>query len=87
MTKAEFVEKYAEKTGMSKKAAGEAIDAFFETVSGALKSGEKVVFPGVFSAEKVHKAARTGRNPQTGEAMQIAAKDVIKAKLNEKLLG
>lgn len=86
MTKGEFIEKYAEKTGMNKAEAGRAIDAFFGVVSDALKSGDKVVFPGLFKAEASERAARTGRNPQTGEEMQIPAKKVVKAKLSDKLL-
>lgn len=86
MTKAEFIEKYAEKTSMNKAEAGRAIDAFFDTVSDALKAGDKVVFPGVFKAEVGQRSARTGRNPQTGEEMQIPAKKVVKAKISDKLL-
>lgn len=86
MTKAEFIEKYAEKTGMNKAEAGRAIDAFFGTLSDALKGGYKVVFPGVFKAEVGVRAARMGRNPQTGEEMQIAEKKVVKAKFSDKLL-
>ena len=87
MTKVEFVEKYAEKTGMSKKDAAAAVKAFFEVTADALKAGDKVVFPGTFKAEVTTRAARTGRNPQTGEEMQIPAKKAIKAKLSDKLLG
>ena len=87
MTKAEFVEKYAEKTGMSKKDAANAVNAFFEVTADALKAGDKVVFPGTFKAEVTERAERTGRNPQTGEAMVFPAKKVIKAKLSDKLLG
>lgn len=87
MNKTEFVEKYAEKTGLSKKDAAAAVNAFFEVTADALKAGDKIVFPGVFKAEVGERAARTGRNPQTGEEVQIAAKKVIKAKLSDKLLG
>lgn len=87
MTKAEFVEKYAEKTGFTKKDAAAAVDAFFGVVSDAMKAGDKVVFPGVFKAEVVERAARTGKNPHTGEEMTIPAKKAIKAKLSDKLLG
>lgn len=86
MTKAGFVAKYAEKTGMSKKDAGMAVDAFFDVTSEALKAGDKVVFPGVFKAEVTERAERTGRNPQTGEEMVIPAKKAIKAKFSDKLL-
>ena len=86
MTKAEFVAKYAEKTGMSQKAAGEAVDAFFETVSDALQAGERIVMPGKLKIEKGIRAARTGKNPQTGEPVEIPEKTVIKAKFSDKLL-
>ena len=55
MTKAEFVEKYAEKTGMTKKDAANAVNAFFEVTADALKAGDKVVFPGTFKAEVTEK--------------------------------
>ena len=77
MTKSEFIEKYAEKTGMSKKDAAAAVNAFFEVTADTLKAGDKIVFPGVFKAEVGERAARTGRNPQTGEEVQIAAKKGI----------
>jgi DNA-binding protein HU-beta len=87
MTKAEFVVKFAEKTGLSKKDAANAVNAFFEVTADALKAGDKVVFPGTFKAEVAQRAARTGRNPLTGAEMQIPAKKVVKAKLSDKLLG
>ena len=86
MTKAEFVEKYAEKTGMSKKDAAEAIKAFFEVTADALKAGDKVVFPGTFKAEVTERKERKGRNPITGKEITIPAKKSIKAKFSDKLL-
>ena len=87
MTKAEFVVKFAEKTGMSKKDAANAVNAFFEVTADALKAGDKVVFPGTFKAEVSERKARTGRNPITGETLNIPAKKVVKAKLSDKILG
>ena len=87
MTKAEFVEKFAEKTGFSKKDAAAAVDAYHAVIADAMKAGEKVVNPGVVKVEVKDVAARTGRNPQTGEEMQIPAKKSIKAKFSDKLLG
>ena len=87
MTKAEFVAKYAEKTGMSKKDAANAVSAFFEVTADALKAGDKVVFPGVFKAEVSERSERIGRNPSTGAEIKIPAKKVVKAKLSDKLLG
>ena len=87
MTKAEFIIKYAEKTGMSKKEAANAVNAFFEVTANALKAGDKVVFPGVFKAEITERKARTGRNPLTGEEIKIPAMKTIKVKMSNKLLG
>ena len=87
MTKAEFVVKFAEKTGMSKKDAANAVNAFFEVTADALKAGDKVVFPGTFKAEVSERKAITGRNPITGETLNIPAKKVVKAKLSDKILG
>ena len=87
MPTAEFVAKYAKKTGMSKKDAAEAVNAFFEVTAEALKDGEKVVFPGLFKAEVTERKERTGRNPLTGKEITIPAKKSIKAKFSDKLLG
>jgi DNA-binding protein HU-beta len=86
MTKAEFVVRFAKKTGMSKKDAANAVNAFFEVTSEALKAGDKVVFPGVFKAEITERKARTGRNPMTGAEVEIPAKKAIKAKFSDKLI-
>ena len=85
MTKGEFVERFAEKTGMSKKAAADAVEAFIGTIEETVKAGDKVVFPGTFKAELKDIPARTGRNPQTGEEMIIPAKKAIKVKVTAKL--
>jgi DNA-binding protein HU-beta len=87
MTKAEFIEKFAEKTGFSKKDAAIAVDAYHEVISDAVKAGDKIVIPGVLKVEVKEQAARTGRNPRTGEEMEIPAKKAIKAKFSDKLLG
>ena len=87
MTKAEFIVKFAEKTGFSKKDSAKAVNAFFEVAGDALKDGEKLVFPGLFKAEVTERKARTGRNPLNGQEIQIPAKKSIKAKFSDKLLG
>ena len=87
MTKAEFIAKYAEKTGMNKKDAAKALNAFFEVTSEALNAGDKVVFPGLFKAEVKERAARKGRNPITGAEVDIPAKKTLKVKFSDKLLG
>ena len=73
MNKTEFVQKIAEKTGSTKKDAAAFVDAYAEVITEALKSGDKVAFPGFGTYEVRERAARTGRNPATGETIQIAA--------------
>lgn len=87
MTKAEFIIRFSERTGMSKKDATNAINTFFDITADALKAGDKVVFPGTFKAEVTERKARTGRNPLTGEKIDIPAKKSIKVKFSDKLLG
>ena len=86
MTKVEFVVKFAEKTGMSKKDAAKAVNAFFEVAADALKDGDKIVFPGTFKAEVTERKERKGRNPITGKEITIPAKKSIKDKFSDKLL-
>ena len=73
MTKSEFVDAVAEKAGLSKRDAGEAVDAFLGTIESELAKGGEVAFSGFGKFSVSHRAARTGRNPQTGAPMQIAA--------------
>ena len=76
MTKVEFVEKYAEKTGMSKKDAAAALDALTSTITEALKAEGKLAIPSLGTFELRERAARTGKNPRTGEKVEISAKKV-----------
>ncbi|NRD76538.1 HU family DNA-binding protein [Bacillus sp. BRMEA1] len=73
MNKTELINAVAEASELSKKDAGKAIDALFETISNALKNGDKVQLIGFGNFEVRDRAARTGRNPQTGEEIEIAA--------------
>lgn len=73
MTKSEFVDAVAEKAGLSKRDAAEAVDAVLGTIESELSKGGEVAFSGFGKFSVSHRAARTGRNPQTGAAMQIAA--------------
>ncbi len=77
MTKTELTNAVAENTGLTKKEADAAIMATFGAIAGALKNGEKVQIPGFGIFEVKERAARTGRNPQTGEAMQISASRTV----------
>jgi DNA-binding protein HU-beta len=85
MTKSEFVGKIAEKTGSTKIDAEKAVNAFLEIVTEALKSGDKVAFTGYGSFEVTERAAREGRNPQTGEPIQIKAVKIPKFKAGKGL--
>jgi DNA-binding protein HU-beta len=90
MTKAELIDAVAEKAGTSKADAERAVDAFFEVVVDNAKKGDKVAWPGFGSFSTTRRAARTGRNPQTGApvnvpastALKFSASSVLKAQLN-----
>lgn len=73
MNKADLVGKIAEKAGLTKKDAEKAINAFVASVQEALVKKDKVQLIGFGTFEVKERAARTGRNPQTGEAIKIAA--------------
>ena len=75
MTKADLTSAVAE-TGMSKKEAAAAVDAVIGAIKGALAKGEKVSLIGFGSFSVKRRKARTGRNPQTGKAIKIKAKNV-----------
>ncbi len=76
MTKQEMLDKIVAKTGETKKATDETVKAFVEVVTEALAAGEKVQLVGFGTFETRERAARTGKNPQTGEALQIPAAKV-----------
>lgn len=73
MNKAELIEAIAKKADISKIKAGEAIDAFVDSVTAALKSGDTVTLVGFGSFSTAARAARVGRNPKTGKEIKIAA--------------
>ena len=75
-TKAEFVDKVAAKSGLSKKDAGAAVDAVIGSIEDSLKSGDEVSFTGFGKFHVANRGAREGRNPRTGETMTIAASRV-----------
>ena len=85
MTKAELVAKIAEKAGTTKADAERGVNAFLEAVTEALASGEKVSFSGFGSFEVAERAAREGRNPQTGEKLQLKASKAPKFKAGKVL--
>lgn len=73
MNKSELVNAISEKTGSSKKASEASLNAITEIISEELKKGEKVQLVGFGTFEVRHRAARKGKNPQTGEELRIPA--------------
>jgi len=73
MTKAELVAMVAKKSGLSKTDTEKVLNAFQETVINAVKNGDKVSLVGFGCFEQIHRNARKGRNPQTGEEINIPA--------------
>jgi len=73
MNKTQLIDVVANKTGLKKKEADAAVVAVIEAIEEALKSGEKVQLIGFGTFEVKERAARTGRNPATGETIEIAA--------------
>jgi DNA-binding protein HU-beta len=80
MNKSELVDCVAADAGISKAAAKAALESVTTNVTNSLKKGEKVALVGWGTWSVSKRAARTGRNPQTGAAIQIKAKNVVKFK-------
>jgi len=73
MNKAELIEAVADSTDVSKAAAGRSVDVTFEAITNALQKGDTVTLVGFGTFSVRDRAARTGRNPRTGEVIQIKA--------------
>jgi DNA-binding protein HU-beta len=74
MNKADLVEKAAAAAGLTKTETAKALEAINATIVAAVKAGDKVTLVGFGTYSSVSRAARTGRNPQTGAALKISAK-------------
>jgi DNA-binding protein HU-beta len=85
MKKAEFIDAVAEKAGLSKKDANEALNAILETITDALKDGKTVSFIGFGSFSTVRRAAREARVPLTGKTVQIPVRNAVKFKVGKSL--
>jgi DNA-binding protein HU-beta len=81
----ELVAAVAEKTGSSQKTVNEVLDSVFDVFATSVANGEKITIPGWLAVERTDRAARTGRNPQTGETIQIAAGHSVKLTAGSKL--
>lgn len=85
MNKSEFVDAIADGAGITKVSAAKVLDVMIATITDTLKKGGQVVLPGFGSWSVGERAARTGRNPQTGQEIQIQASRVAKFKAGKTL--
>ena len=87
MNKSELIDAMAASAGISKASAKMALESFLGSVSSTLKGGGRVSLVGFGSWSVSRRAARDGRNPQTGATIKIAAKNVVKFKAGAELSG
>jgi len=87
MNKAQLIDAIASEANLTKADAKRALDAFVDTTTAALKKGDRVALVGFGSFSVSKRNARTGRNPQTGKPITIAAKKVVKFKAGADLSG
>ena len=87
MNKAELIDSIASEAGLSKVDAKKALDAFVNATGSALKKGDRISLVGFGSFSVSKREARTGRNPQTGKEIKIAAKNVVRFKAGAELSG
>lgn len=85
MNKAELIDAIASDAGLSKADAKRALDGFVGATTNALKRGDRISLVGFGSFSVSNRAARQGRNPQTGQVIQIAAKNVVRFKAGSEL--
>jgi len=85
MTKAELIDSIASKAELPKQKAEEIVNGLFDDIVGALKSGDKVNISGFGTFSVSERKARTGRNPKTGETIQIASSRAAKFKAGKGL--
>ncbi len=85
MNKGDLINKIAEDANLTKSQASEAVNTILSSIGETLKDGDKVSLVGFGTFSISHREARTGRNPQTGKAIKIAAKNVVKFKPGKEL--
>lgn len=85
LNRSELVTEVADKSGATKAVVNDVLDALFTTFADQVGQGEKVSVPGWLAVERTDRAARTGRNPQTGETIQIPAGHSVKLTAGSKL--
>jgi DNA-binding protein HU-beta len=87
MNKSDLINQIADDAKLTKVQAQAALNSFLNTSAKALKNGDKVILVGFGTFSVAERAARTGRNPQTGKEIKIAAKKVVKFKPGSELSG
>ncbi len=85
MNKSELIEAIATGSGITKTSASKVLEVFMNTITSELKKGGQIVLPGFGSFSTGNRSARVGRNPQTGNVIQIKASRVAKFKAGKKL--
>jgi len=85
MNKGELINTIAEKANLTKAQAADALNTVIDAIEGSLKAGDKVTLVGFGTFSVTHRAARKGRNPQTGAEINIAARNVVKFKPGKEL--
>lgn len=85
MNKSDLISKIASDAGITKAQAQTALNSFTDATASALKSGDKVILVGFGTFSISERSARTGRNPQTGKPIKIAAKKVVRFKAGTEL--
>ena len=85
MNKGDLISKIADTAGITKSQSEDALNAVLDGITDALKSGDAVTLVGFGTFSASRREARSGRNPQTGETIQIAAKNLAKFKAGKKL--
>ena len=85
MNKGDLIESIAKQSGLTKADSGRALDATLDAITGSLMQGERVSLPGFGTFSTSKRAARTGRNPQTGASIKIKARTVARFKAGIKL--
>jgi DNA-binding protein HU-beta len=85
VNKTELIDAIADNTGVAKSTVDTVIRGLTETIETQVAKGDKIQIPGFISFQKVKRAARTGRNPQTGEAIQIPASETVKVTAGARL--
>jgi len=85
ISRSDLVAALAEKSGTTKTVADSVLSSFTDVLLEAVAAGDKVSIPGILSVERVERAARTGRNPSTGETIEIPAGYGVKVSAGSKL--